>query len=78
MDFYKVPINFGLALAGNAASMNRYAHMTKEQKQDMLNKTYNVRSEKEMYTLVASIANGFIESCEKTGLLIPSFQAVYV
>ncbi|MBR7122961.1 MAG: hypothetical protein IKC95_05850 [Oscillospiraceae bacterium] len=60
MDFYKVPIGFGLALSQNTAAMTRYAHLTKEQKQDILNKSHNVRSEKEMYSLVASLANGTI------------------
>ena len=58
MDFYQVPIGFGLALSANTASMNRYAHMTESQKQDILNKAHNVRSEKEMYSLVATLANG--------------------
>ena len=60
MDFYKVPIGFGLALAGNTAAMNRYAHMTEEQKQAIINKAHNVRSEKEMHDLVASLANGIM------------------
>lgn len=64
MDFYKVPIGFGMALAQNTAAMNRYAHLTEQQKQDILNKAHNVRSEKEMYTLVASLANG-----QNTGLI---------
>ena len=58
MDFYKVPIGFGLALSANTAAMNRYAQLTEEQKQVILNKAHNVRSEKEMYSLVASLANG--------------------
>ncbi len=58
MDFYNVPIGFGLALSANTAAMNRYARMTDAQKQDILNKAHNVRSEKEMYALVASLANG--------------------
>ena len=58
MDFYKVPIGFGLALSSNAAAMNRYAHLTEEQKQAILNKAHNVHSEKEMYSLVAGLANG--------------------
>lgn len=58
MDFYKVPIGFGLALSANTAAMNRYAHMTEQQKQDILTRAHNVRSEKEMYALVASLANG--------------------
>ena len=31
MDFYKVPIGFGMALAQNTAAMNRYAHLTEQQ-----------------------------------------------
>lgn len=58
MDFYKVPIGFGLALSANTAAMNRYANLTEAQKQDVLSKAHNVRSEKEMYSLVASLANG--------------------
>ena len=61
MDFYNVPVGFGLALSANTAAMNRYAHLSESQKQDILNKTHNVRSEKEMYALVASIANGTIQ-----------------
>ena len=61
MDFYKVPIGFGLALAGNTAAMNRYAQLSEEQKQEILNKAHNVRSEKEMYSLVASLANGTMQ-----------------
>jgi len=58
MDFYNIPIGFGLALSANTAAMNRYAHLTESQKQDILNKAHNVRSEQEMYSLVASLANG--------------------
>ena len=58
MDFYNIPIGFGLALSANTAAMNRYAHLSESQKQDILNKAHNVRSEQEMYALVASLANG--------------------
>lgn len=61
MDFYKVPIGFGLALSANTAAMNRYAQMTEAQKQAILNKAHNVRSEKEMYALVANLTNGIME-----------------
>ena len=60
MDFYKVPIGFGLALSANTAAMNRYAQMTESQKQEILNKARNVRSEQEMYALVATLANGTV------------------
>lgn len=57
MDFYKVPIGFGMALAMNQPAMNAYAAMTEPQKQAILNKAHNVRSEKEMHDLVASLAH---------------------
>lgn len=61
MDFYKVPIGFGLALAANTAAMNRYAQLNEAEKQDFLNRAHNVRSEQEMYTLVANLAKGATE-----------------
>ena len=61
MDFYKVPIGFGLALSANTAAMNRYAQLSESEKQEILSKAHNVRSEKEMYSLVASLANGTIQ-----------------
>ena len=60
MDFYNIPIGFGLALSANTTAMNRYAQMSEQQKQDILNKAHNVRSEKEMYALVAGLANGIM------------------
>ncbi len=58
MDFYKVPIGFGMALAMNPPAMNAYSAMTEVQKQDVLNKAHNARSEKEMHQLVASLVGG--------------------
>lgn len=57
MDFYKVPIGFGLALSANTAAMNRYAQLSESQKQDILSKAHNARSEKEVHDLVASLAH---------------------
>ena len=61
MDFNQVPIGFGLALSSNTAAMNHYAHLSEAQRQDVLKKAYNVRSEMEMYSLVANLANGATE-----------------
>ena len=58
MDFYKVSVGFGMALAVNEPAMNVYSAMTEEQKQVIIKKDHNVRSEKEMHDLVASFANG--------------------
>lgn len=58
MDFSKVPIGFGMALAQDEAAMNRYAQLDETQKQDILSRAHNVRSEQEMRSLVASLARG--------------------
>ena len=56
MHFYKVPLGFGMALAMNQLAMNAYAAMTESQKQAVLSKAHNVRSEREMHDLIASLA----------------------
>ncbi len=55
MDFYKVPIGFGMALAMNEPAMAKYAAMTEGQKQMILKKAHNAHSEKEMHQIVSSI-----------------------
>ena len=61
MDFYKVPIGFGMALAMNHAAMDAYAAMNEQQKQAVLNKAHNARSEKQMHDIVADLAGGTIQ-----------------
>lgn len=56
MDFYKVPIGFGMALAMNPLAMNAYSAMTEQQKQVVFNKAHNARSEAEMHRIVNSLA----------------------
>lgn len=58
MDFYKVPIGFGMALAMNEPAMNAYCAMTEQQKQAVLNKAHNARSEQEMHRIVEDLAGG--------------------
>lgn len=60
MDPTGLPIGFGLALSANAAAMNLYSQLTEQQKQDILNKAHTIQSDREMYALVASLANGMI------------------
>ena len=57
MDFYKVPVGFGMALAVNEPTMNAYAAMTEEEKQEIINRAHNVRSEGEMHDLINSLAH---------------------
>lgn len=61
MDFYKIPIGFGMALAMNPPAMNAYAAMTEQQKQAVVDKAHNARSEQEMHRIVADLAGGTIQ-----------------
>ena len=56
MDFYKVPIGFGMALAMNPNALNAYSSMTEEQKQAVLKKAHEASSQQEMHKIVNSIA----------------------
>ena len=58
MNSYEAPIGFGFALSSCTAAMNHYAHLPEKQKQEILQKARNTHSDKEMYDLVASLANG--------------------
>ena len=58
MDFYKVPIGFGMELAMNEPAMAAYAAMTEQQKRAVLHRAHNARSEREMRQIVNSIAGG--------------------
>lgn len=55
MDFYKVPIGFGMALAMNHPAMAAYAAMSEQEKQAVLDRAHNARSEQEMHSIVNSI-----------------------
>lgn len=57
MDFYKVPIGFGMALAMNPVALNAYSAMTEQQKQAILNKAHNARSEQEMHQIVDGLVH---------------------
>ena len=57
---HRLRYGFGMALAVNELAMNAYSRMTEEQKQAIINKAHNVRSEKEMYALVMGLANDTI------------------
>lgn len=55
MDFYKVPIGFGMALAMNSSAMEAYTAMTEAQKLVVLQQARSARSEKEMHRIVSNL-----------------------
>ena len=56
MDFYNIPIGFGMALAMNPPAFNAYSAMSEEEKQAVIAKAHNARSEQEMHEIVNSLA----------------------
>lgn len=56
MDFYNIPIGFGMALAMNPPAFNAYSAMTEEEKRAVIAKAHNARSQQEMHEIVNSIA----------------------
>ena len=55
MDFYKVPIGFGMALSMNPPALNAYSVMSEEEKQVLLQRAHQASSEQEMHEIVNSI-----------------------
>lgn len=55
MDFYKVPLGFGMALSMNPTALNAYSAMSEEAKQALLKRAHNAESEQEMHEIVNSI-----------------------
>ena len=55
MDFYKVPLGFGMALAMNANALNTYSSLTEQQKQAILDKASHARGVQEMHEIVNSL-----------------------
>lgn len=55
MDFYKIPIGFGMALAMDADAMDACTAMTEQQRQAVLEKAHHARSEIEMKQIVDGI-----------------------
>lgn len=55
MDYYNIPIGFGMALAMTPPAFNAYSAMTEEQKRAVIEKAHHARSEQEMHEIVNSI-----------------------
>lgn len=55
MDFYKIPVGFGMALVRNPNAFNAYCAMTDLQKQAIVEKARSAKTEKEMYEIISSI-----------------------
>lgn len=52
----QMPIGLGLALAQNLNAMNRFASLSLQQKQQIIEQTHQINSKQEMRALVEKIA----------------------
>lgn len=55
MDYYNIPMGFGMALAMNPPAFNAYSAMSEEEKQAVIAKAHNAHSEREMHRIVEGI-----------------------
>lgn len=55
MEFHKVPISLGMALAQNEEALKAFARMTKEEKQAVWKQARKARSEQEIQAIADSI-----------------------
>ena len=55
MDFYNIPIGFGMALAMNPPAFNAYSNLTEEEKDALIERAPHARSEEEIHEIVAKL-----------------------
>ncbi|MDO5546613.1 MAG: hypothetical protein Q4F81_12505 [Eubacteriales bacterium] len=55
MDFYNIPIGFGMALAMNPPAFNAYSNLTEEEKDALIERAHHAHSEQEMHDIVAKL-----------------------
>ena len=56
MDNNQLPIGLGLSLAMNQKAMDRFSGMTEAEKERTIAKSRGVKSKREMYRIVSSLA----------------------
>ncbi|MBQ7788511.1 MAG: hypothetical protein IJ398_02525 [Clostridia bacterium] len=52
MEHNELPLGFGMALAQNPEAMQKFALLSEEEKQEIINGTHSVKSRKEMHEYV--------------------------
>ncbi len=55
MDYYNIPIGFGMALAMNPPAFNAYSNLTEEEKDALIDRARHVGSQEEMHEIVAKL-----------------------
>lgn len=73
MDYNTLPIGLGLAFANNRPAMDRFVDMTEEEKEEFVERSRGVLSEKEMDQLVASL----VKEDEKPNLHLENINQIF-
>lgn len=60
MDFYKLPLGFGMALARNFDAMNAYNALPDGEKQALADKAHAAQSEEEMHALINTLIPNYL------------------
>lgn len=55
MQFYEMPIGLGMALAQNQKAMEKFALLSEDEKQKIIDGTHSVSSKEEMHQYVENI-----------------------
>ena len=55
MQEFELPLGFGMALAQNEQAMKNFENLSADEKQAIIDKTHEVKSKKEMNSLVNSL-----------------------
>ena len=55
MDYYNIPIGFGMALAMNPPAFNACSSLTEEEKDALIERARHACSEEEMHEIVAKL-----------------------
>ena len=58
MDRNEIPIGCSMALAMNPDAMQKFALLSEDKKQSIINGTHGIKSREEMHRYVNNIANG--------------------
>lgn len=59
MEKHEMPIGFGMALAQNPEAMQKFAMLSEDKKQEIINGTHSVNSREEMHSYVKKIASEY-------------------
>lgn len=59
MEKQDIPVGFAMALAQNPEAMEKFATLSEEKKQEIINGTHSIKSKAEMHRYVENIKSAY-------------------